>query len=339
MTTEAPLHIDPEMLPILERMRLRMANAPAFDSVPFDQMRARASSLFAVFNEDPPPLRSVRDLTIPGPGGDLPARLYDPTDGQEPAPLLLYLHGGGWVIGDLDLEDRAIRLLALASGARIISLDYRLAPEHPFPVPIDDVVAAFRWLVANAATFRGTADKIAVGGASAGANLAMAGALRLRDEGGQAPCLMVLLYGVFGVDQTTESYREFARPELFTPAMEVFFQIYAGDEEKRQNPLVAPLLADLSGLPPAFVNAAGLDTLRDDSRALAARLAEVGVPVEFKEYPGVLHGFTQYSRVSQVARDAIDDAGRALAAVIRPPRPASTPVSLDVTASQKEPSA
>jgi acetyl esterase len=339
MTTEAPLYIDPEMLPILERMRLRMANAPAFESVPFDQMRARASSLFAVFNEDPPPLRSVRDLAIPGPGGDLPARLYDPTDGKEPAPLLLYMHGGGWVIGDLDLEDRAIRLLALASGARIISLDYRLAPEHPFPVPIDDVVAAFRWLVANATTFGGTADKIAVGGASAGANLAMAGALRLRDEGGQAPCLLVLLYGVFGVDQTTASYREFARPELFTPAMEAFFQIYAGDEAKRQHPLVAPLLADLSGLPPAFVNAAGLDTLRDDSRALAARLAEVGVPVEFKEYPGVLHGFTQYSRVSQVARDAIDDAGRALAAVIRPPRPPSAPVSLDVPTPQTEPSA
>lgn len=339
MTTDAPLYIDPEMLPILERMRLRMANAPAFDSLPFDQMRARASSLFAVFNEDPPHVRSVRDLTIPGPGSDLPARLYDPTDGQEPAPLLLYMHGGGWVIGDLDLEDRAIRLLALASGARIISLDYRLAPEHPFPVPIDDVVAAFRWLVANAATFGGTADRIAVGGASAGANLALAGALRIRDEGGQAPCLMVLLYGVFGVDQATASYREFARPELFAPAMEAFFQFYAGDEEKRQNPLVAPLLADLSGLPPAFVNAAGLDTLRDDSRALAARLAEVGVPVEFKEYPGVLHGFTQYSRVSQAARDAIDDAGRALAAVIRPPRQAVAPASLDVPTSPKEPTA
>lgn len=331
MTTEMPFYIDPDMLPILERMRLRMANAPAFESVPFDQMRARASSLFAEFNEDPPPLKSVRDLTIPAPGGDLPARLYDPTDGQNPAPLLLYMHGGGWVIGDLELEDRAIRLLALASGARIVSLDYRLAPEHPFPEPVDDVVAAFRWLAANAETFGGTADRIAVGGASAGANLAMAATLRLRDEGGPAPCLMVLLYGVFGVDQTTASYRKFARPDLFAPAMENFFQIYAGDEEKRRHPLVAPLLADLSGLPPAFVMAAGVDTLRDDSRALAARLVEVGVPVEFKEYPGVLHGFTQYSRVSQVARDAIDAAGWALAAITRrdPRGPVvSKPISL-----------
>jgi acetyl esterase len=298
-------------------MRVRMANAPAFECVPSSEMRARASSLFATFNEDPPPVRLVRDLTIPGPAGDLPARLYDPTTGDQPAPLLLYMHGGGWVVGDLGLEDRALRLLALASGARIISLDYRLAPEHPFPEPVDDVVAAFRWLAANAENLGGDTSTIAIGGASAGANLALAATLRLRDESGPLPALMVLWYGVFGVDQTTASYREFARPELFTPAVENFFQMYAGDSEQRRHPLVAPLLADLKGLPAAFVNAAGVDTLRDDSRALASRLAEVGVPVEFKEYPGVLHGFTQYSRVSQIARDAIEDAGQALAAIGR----------------------
>ena len=317
MSTEPPFKIDPEIQPILEAMRLRIANAPPFSTAPPAQMRARASGLFASWNEDPPPLAVVRDLTIPGPAGDLLARLYDPIGPGDEAMLLLYLHGGGWVIGDLELEDRAIRLLAQASGARIVSLNYRLAPEHPFPAAIDDTASAFLWLATHAGEFGGRADRIAIGGASAGANLALASTLRLRDEGRPIPSFMVLFYGVFGVDQKTASHLQFARPELVAPAMESFFQMYAGDETARQNPLVAPLLADLSGLPPAFVNAAELDTLRDDSRTLAARLAAVGVPVEFKEYPGVPHGFTQYTRASRAARDAIEDAGHALAAAWR----------------------
>ena len=317
MSAETPFEIDPEIQPILEAMRLRIANAPPFATIPPDQMRVRASGLFAPWNQDPPPLAVVRDFEIPGPAGGMPARLYDPIGSGDEAMLLLYLHGGGWVIGDLELEDRAIRLLALASSARIVSLDYRLAPEHPFPAAIDDITAALGWLKGHASEFGARPDQIAIGGASAGANLALASTLRLRDEGGPTPSFLVLFYGVFGVDQSTASHLEFARPELGAPVMENFLLAYAGDENARQQPLVAPLLADLSGLPPAFVNAAGLDTLRDDSRALAGRLAAVGVSVEYKEYPGVPHGFTQYSLVSQAARDAIEDAGHALAAAWR----------------------
>lgn len=313
MKPKSQVCIDPEMVPILEANRVRMANAPPFGSTPPPQMRARAAGMFATWNEEPPPLAVVRDLTIPGPAGDLRARLYDPVGEGVEAPLLLYLHGGGWVIGDLELEDRAVRLLALAGGARILSLDYRLAPEHPFPAGLDDCVAAFRWLAGHASDFGGRPDRIAIGGASAGANLALASALRLRDTGGAAPSLLLLFYGVYGIDQNTASYVEFSGPDFGASMMEMFFQLYAGDAEARRRPLVAPLLADLTGLPPVFMNAAGVDPLRDDSRALAARLDAAGVPVMFREYPGMLHGFTQYSRASAVARTALRDAGAALA--------------------------
>lgn len=241
------------------------------------------------------------------------ARWYDP-DGRPQAPLLLYLHGGGWVVGDLEIEDRALRMLALASGAKIVSLDYRLAPEHPFPAAIEDTVAACGWLREHAQELGGSTRALALGGASAGANIALAAALRLRDEALPLPAQLVLFYGVYGADRNTESDRLFGTPEFSGPLanMELFYSLYAGSPEQRRDPLVAPLLADLKGLPPTFLNAAGIDPLRDDSRQLRDRLQQSGVPVSYVEYPGVVHGFTQFTLTSTTARKALADAGAAI---------------------------
>ena len=270
--------IEPAMQPILTAMRdAASARAPGQEVSPA-QMRLQAASQFSAWNRQPPPLEGTRELDIPGGDGMRRARWYDP-DGRSPAPLLLYLHGGGWVAGDLDIEDRALRVLALESGAKIVSLDYRLAPEHPFPAAIDDALAAFAWLHEHAPELGGSARALALGGASAGANIALAAALRLRDEARPLPAQLVLFHGVYGVERNTGSDRLFGTPE-FSGAlanMELFYAAYAGSPEHRRDPLVAPLLADLQGLPPTFINAAGLDLLRDDSRQLRDRLRQAGV--------------------------------------------------------------
>ena len=307
------------MRPIIAAMRAAAASGAPASTVPLTQMRMRAAAQFAPWNADPPALASVHDFDVPGGTGQRRARLYDPR-GRTPVPLLLYLHGGGWVIGDLDMEDRALRVLALESGARIVSLDYRLAPEHPFPAALQDAVAAFGWLRAHAGELGGTADSLAIGGASAGANIALGATLDLRNRGQTLPALMVLMYGVYGTERTTESDRLFGSPELSGPLvhMQRFYDAYAGAPGQQDDPRVAPLRADLAGLPPVFLNAAGLDPLRDDSRQLRDRLQQAGVPVHYAEYPGVLHGFTQYTRTSPTARQALREAGAAIAARLAP---------------------
>lgn len=305
--------IEPAMQPILVAMRAAASARASGQPVTPEQMRLRAASQFEAWNRQPPPLEGVRDLDIPMGGGMRRARWYDP-DGRSQAPLLLYLHGGGWVVGDLEIEDRALRILALESGAKIVSLDYRLAPEHPFPAAIEDTTAAFAWLREHAQELGGSAQALALGGASAGANIALAAALRLRDEALPLPAQLVLFYGVYGVDRSTESDRLYGTPEFSGPLanMELFYSSYAGSPEQRRDPLVAPLLANLKGLPPVFLNAAGIDPLRDDSRQLRDRLQQSGVPVSYVEYPGVLHGFTQFTLTSATARKALSEAGAAI---------------------------
>lgn len=315
MPSTSGMHIDPEMQAILEVSRHQTVARPLEGTVTPKEMRIRAATLFAPWNAAPPSLAAIHNIDIPGAVGNLNVRIYDP-HGLPDVPLLLYLHGGGWVIGDLELEDRALRLLALESGAKIISLDYRLAPEHPFPAAIEDTVATLRWISRHARELGGCTDRIALGGASAGANIALAATLWLRDRGGPLPAFLLLFYGVYGIDRDTESDRLFGGAEFGGALvhMETFYSLYAGTPEQRRTPLVAPLIADLSGLPPICMNAAGLDPLRDDSRQLYERLRRAGIAVEFAEYPGVVHGFTQYTLKSKIARKALHDAGVALKA-------------------------
>lgn len=305
--------IEPAMQPILEAMRAAASTRVPGQSLTPEQLRVRAATQFEAWNREPPSLVDVRDLDIPVGGSMRRARWYDP-DGRSQAPLLLYLHGGGWVVGDLETEDRALRVLALESGVKIVSLDYRLAPEHPFPAAIEDTMASLAWLRAHAKELGGSARTMVLGGASAGANIALAAALQLRDEALPLPAQLVLFYGVYGVDRNTESDRLFGIPEFSGPLanMEFFYASYANSPKQRRDPLVAPLLADLNGLPPTFLNAAGIDPLRDDSRQLRDRLRQAGVQVSYVEYPGVLHGFTQFTLTSATARKALSDAGDAI---------------------------
>ena len=175
-------------------------------------------------------------------------------------------------------------------------------------------MAALEWLRGHAQELGGSARALALGGASAGANIALAAALRLRDEALPLPAQLVLFYGVYGVARNTESDRLFGTPEFSGPLanMELFYASYAGSPKQRRDPLVVPLLADLYGLPPTFLNAAGIDPLRDDSRQLRGRLRQSDVPVSYVEYPGVLHGFTQFTLTSASARKALSDAGAAI---------------------------
>ena len=304
--------LDPEMAPILQRMLERMAERALLPPSEPQVMRARAAADFAVWNEEPPPMAEVRDFSWGARA--LPARLYTPSGASADGGLLIYFHGGGWVIGDIAFEDRACRSIALASGAKVLSIGYRLAPEARFPAPIEDCADALVWARAHANELHVDPARIALGGASAGANLTAAATLLLRDRGVQAPSALVLLYGSYEMGCATESHRLFGDGSygLGNAAMEYFMSLYLRDERDRANPLASPLLADVTGFPPTFVAIAGLDPLRDDSRRFVAKLQAAGVALEVCEYPGVLHGFTQYSRASAQSRKALADAGAAL---------------------------
>jgi acetyl esterase len=305
--------LDPELRPIVLAQRAQMAARGSLETVTPAQMRARAAAQFAEWNRDPEPLAAVRDFRV----GAIPVRLYDPAPGAE-GGLLVYLHGGGWVIGDLDLEDAALRRIAARSGVRILSVDYRLAPEHPFPAPLDDAEAVVRWAAAGPPELSVDAARIGLGGASAGANIALGTALRLRDGGGPALRFLLLMYGPYAGGAATSSYLAFADGRFGLPrtAMDWFWRVYTGAEPGKGHPCAVPLAAELAGLPPVFLNHAELDILRDDTILLAERLRTCGVAVEHRAYAGAVHGFTQYAKGSALARGALDDAAAALAAAL-----------------------
>jgi acetyl esterase len=250
---------------------------------------------------------AVEDRAIPGPDGEIPVRIYTPLSaGGGPLPGLVWFHGGGWVIGNLESADYACRMLANASGCKLISVDYRLAPENKFPGPVDDCVAATEWVSKNASTLGVDASRIAVGGDSAGGNLAAVVAQVAKSAGGPRIGFQALVYPVtdYGVD--TQSYLDNAEGYLLTRAsMEWFYGHYVNTPEDGKDTRVSPLRSvDLAGLPPAIVVTAEFDPLRDEGEAYAARLREAGVPVVHTRYEGQIHGF--------FGNPAIDD-GRAAA--------------------------
>ncbi len=262
------------------------------------------------------PVAAVTDFDIPG--GDaqpVRARAYTPRDaGASPLPLVLFLHGGGWVTCDLDSHDATCRALANASGCKVVALDYRLAPEHKFPAGLNDCDAALRWLAGHATQLGIDARRIAVAGDSAGGNLAASLTLMARDRGGPPITFQLLVYPVTNHAFDTASYRTYAEGHLLTrEGMRWNWNHYLPDAATGQDPLASPLLAaDLHGLPPALVITAECDPLCDESEAYAKRLADAGVPVELKRYDGMLHAFFTMGQVFDEGRAAVAFAGAAL---------------------------
>ncbi len=258
------------------------------------------------------PVGSVVDFTLPGPGGALPIRVYTPEGSGAGLPLFVYCHGGGWVIGNLDTHDGLCRTLAARSGALVAAVDYRLAPEHRFPAALEDAWAATVWLAERGESLGAVPEQLAVGGDSAGANLAAGVALRARDHGLELT-MQLLAFPVLDCDLARSSYVEHDAVGPSIAAMEWFWDHYVGCDGDRTDPRASPLRApDLSGLAPAFVLTAEYDTLRDEGDAYAARLREADVPVDHRCYPGQIHCFYRLGAVTDQATTCLDDCAGAL---------------------------
>lgn len=255
-----------------------------------------ARELFEEFGQMGPgiALPDIEDRTIEGPAGDLLLRLYDPRDEpREQTPLLVFFHGGGFVVGSLETHDGTCRKLAVETGYPILSVDYRLAPENPFPAALEDCYTALEWAEANAADLDADPERLVVAGDSAGGNLAAATALRSRDQDGPEVATQVLVYPVVGNAFETDSYEENAEGYFLTAEeMDWFRDQYFENDVDEGNVYARPRVSrDLSDLPPATVITAGYDPLRDDGAAYAEQLLADGVDVEYHHFPGMLHGF------------------------------------------------
>jgi acetyl esterase len=287
-------------------------NVPPLYTMSLADARAEDLASIRAGGGEPEPVHQVTDITIPGPGGELPVRLYRPA-GERPLPVLLYFFGGGWVLGTIDTADGVSRSLANSSGALVVVAGYRLAPEHPFPAAVDDCYATLRWVAEHAAEIGADPSRIAVGGDSAGGNLAAAIALRAHADditlAGQ-----LLVYPNTDQLADDESMRAMDDPFLFNRHSVAWYRqhylIGTGDAE---SPLASPLRAgSLAGLAPALVITARYDPLRDQGEAYALRLADEGVHVEACCYPGMAHGFFTMAGTVDASRTALAQAASQL---------------------------
>jgi acetyl esterase len=269
----------------------------------------------------PPEIGAVRDLAADGPGGAIPLRVYRPAHVAAGAPLpgLVYFHGGGWVIGDLDTHDVQCRQLTAEAGITVVAVDYRLAPEHKFPAALDDAWAATRWVVAHGSELGIDARRLAVAGDSAGGNLAAVVALLARDAGGPAISLQVLVYPVTDLGAESQSYSDFAEGYMLTrESMRWFTNHYLKSPNEARDWRASPIhAASLAGLPPALVVTAGYDPLRDEGAAYAARLTEAGVQVDYVCYGGMIHGFMPMGRLIDTGNRALSHVATTLRHALR----------------------
>ncbi|MGA9493204.1 MAG: alpha/beta hydrolase [Mycobacterium sp.] len=308
------MSLDPQLAPLIADLD---AGFPPVHTMTGAQARATIRSRFV-----PPPapesVAEVRDTTIPGPGGDIPIRIYFPLDGDGSPrlPIVVYAHGGGFVFCDLDSHDGLCRNIANRIPAVVISVAYRLAPENQWPDAAEDVYAVTRWAAQNAGTIGGDAHRIVVGGDSAGGNLAAVAALMARDRGDPPITGQLLLYPVIAADFDTESYRLFG--EGFynpKPAMQWYWDQYVPASGDREHPYACPLRASLAGLPPAIVVVAGHDPLRDEGIAYAHALEAAGVETVRCLFEGGVHGFMTMPMLDiahEARRQACQELGRLL---------------------------
>lgn len=304
------LPLDPQLKAM--RDQRERDNVPPLYTMTLADARAEDLASIRAGGGAPEPVHEVLDLTIPGPAGDLPVRIYRPS-AQRPLPALLYFFGGGWVLGTIDTADGVSRNLANATGALVVVVGYRLAPEHPFPAAVQDCYATLAWVAEHADDIGADPARLAVGGDSAGGNLAAGIALRARADG---PSLVGQLLVYPNTDQLAddESMRSCDDRYLFNHHSVAWYrQHYLTGPGDAASPLASPLRAPaLAGLPPALVITAEYDPLRDQGEAYARRLADEGVKVELTRYPGMAHGFFTMAGTVPASRAALAQAGSAL---------------------------
>jgi acetyl esterase len=306
----------PEIRSLLDQQAT--SGRPPLHHQSVEQARAFHVADAAALNGPPAPVAAVADRRVPGPAGELPVRVYTP-EGSPPFPIVVFFHGGGWVVGTLDTYDPLCRALAAATPAVVVSVDYRLAPEHRWPAAVEDAYAATEWASRNAAALGGVQHRLAVAGDSAGGNLAAVVALGARDRGGPAIAFQLLVYPVLDAAGDTASWREYADGyHLTADGMRWYWDHYlggAGGAAPDASPLRA---AFVGGLPPALVIGAEYDILRDEGEAYAARLAEAGVDASASRHAGVVHGFVRWRAVTGAAEDALQEAAAALRSALAP---------------------
>jgi acetyl esterase len=311
-------------MPLDPQAEALIRSASAIGAKPVEQMtpaEARAAmEERARLTSGQPRSIDVLPGALPGPGGDIPIRIYVPR-GAKPMPGLVYFHGGGWLRGSLQTHDVLCRALADDGSCVVVSVDYRMAPEHKFPAAVDDALAATRWVAEHADQLGIDAGRLAVGGDSAGGNLAAAVSLLARDAGQPRLAYQVLIYPVTDYNFETPSYLANGDGYMLTrSAMQYYWQQYLRDESDASDQRASPLRArDVAGVPPALVITAEFDPLLDEGRAYADRLRAAGVEVTYSEYAGMIHGFVSSAGVIERGQDAVAEAAGALRAAFSTP--------------------
>ncbi len=306
--------VAPDINVVLEMAKLT-GEETLTGNLPPEESRAYVRRSARTVSGPPLPMAQVLEFEFPGPGGNLPARLYVPHGAPPPPrPMIVHFHGGGWMVGDLETNDSACRFLAAHSGVSILSPTYRLAPEHPYPAAVEDAQAAFRWAFALAPELGADPARIAVGGDSAGGNMAAGVCIAMRDGDGPRAAMQLLIYPATEAIDEAPSRRLFNQGFILTQQdIDVCERAYLPDKSLGYEPLASILRApDLSGLPPAYVATAGFDPFRDEGEAYAMRMREAGVPVAVRRHPRLIHTFANLTAVSRSARSAMAEAAGAL---------------------------
>jgi acetyl esterase len=310
--SDATPWVDPELLAAGALLQRNGMVAPDRTQAPLSEVRAAQERIGAFLGEGSIPLKQERDLSLPGPHGQVPCRLYLPDDAERP-PLLVWAHGGGFMQGSIPSWDAMLRELVRQSGVAALSVDYKLSPEHRFPKAFEEMVAVTRLAAREGADLGIDPTRIAVGGDSAGGNLALAAALALRDEGLSALRFMLLIYGVFSADSESPSWQRFGKGAgLSQTQMRWIWETYLENPAQQSDWRAAPILGNLEGLPPAHLIVGSLDPLQDDSHRLAAALKAAGVSNTLTVYEGINHGFIRYGRLIAASRRALGDCAAAL---------------------------
>jgi len=304
--------VDPELIAAAKLLEEKGYTVPDRTVAPLVEVRAAQDRVGGFLGADSVPLQHEQDMMLPGPHGDVPCRLYYPEGVDKPA-CLIYAHGGGFMQGSLGSWDHFLRDIVRQSNVAVLSVDYRLSPEAKFPVAFEEMVAMTRLTAGKGAEWGIDLGRLAIGGDSAGANLALATALALRDAGQNLLSFQLLIYGVYSAEVESPSWQQFGRGGgLSQTQFRWILETYLENPAQQTDWRVAPLLGDLKGLPPAHLIIGGLDPLQDDSNKLLAKLKQAGVPADLTVYQGINHGFIRYGRLIRTARIAVTDCAAAL---------------------------